>query len=205
MKPHASVRAKIRVACACGVSPTGSVCLGQFRANCAKLFTARVTSSRFSWNKSCSSVRIERNRRVTMKPNIPAIGPWGFVGRNCSVGFIFATHWRMKKHKRDGASSMESARSAAGSCCSQSGPQKAFIGWAERLWKETLKVIHDSDVTHAWTCTTLYFDLIKTLFSAATEDFVVKRETLFCGCDIPQFSSAVFCWNYRSRSFFLFS
>lgn len=44
----------------------------------------------------------------------------------------------MKKHKRDYSGSMESARSAAGSCCSQSRPQKGFIESPERLWNETL-------------------------------------------------------------------
>lgn len=47
----------------------------------------------------------------------------------------------MKKHKRDGASSMESARSAAGSWCSQSRPQIGFIGSLTRLWNKTLKLI----------------------------------------------------------------
>lgn len=44
----------------------------------------------------------------------------------------------MKKHKRDYSGSMESARSAAGSWCSQSRPQKGFIDSPERLWNETL-------------------------------------------------------------------
>lgn len=44
----------------------------------------------------------------------------------------------MKKHKRDYSSSMESARSAAGSWCSQSRPQRGFIEPLERLWNKAV-------------------------------------------------------------------
>lgn len=61
--------------CALGDFVPGSACLGQFNANCAKLFTARVTSSGFSWNKSCWPARMEDNECAGVKPNVSAISP----------------------------------------------------------------------------------------------------------------------------------
>lgn len=79
------------------------------------------------------------------KPDVSTTGPARPAGRGGCVGLIFDRRWRMKKHKRDGASSMESARSAAGSWCSQSRPQIGFIGSMERLWNKTLKVNPDTE------------------------------------------------------------
>lgn len=62
----------------------------------------------------------------------------------------------MKKHKRDGASSMESATSAAGSWCSQSRPQKGFIGSLVRLWNKTLKWSGVLTRHFAWTIISIF-------------------------------------------------
>lgn len=111
---------------------------GQFNANCAKLMTARVTSSRFSQNKSCCSAAASVHTRVRLKADVSATGLGGSAGRCCLAAVLFDGNGRMKKHKRDYYGSMESARSAAGSCCSQSRPRKGFIDSPERLWNETL-------------------------------------------------------------------
>ncbi|CAB1451362.1 unnamed protein product [Pleuronectes platessa] len=90
-------------------------------------------------------VRTPRTRK-SIDGTCTCVGPMSLLpahdvpaDRCGAVGSTFDASLPAKKHKQDGASSMESARSAAGSCCSQSRPQIGFIGSLERLWNKTLK------------------------------------------------------------------
>lgn len=163
--------------------------MGQFDANWAKLLAARGASSGFSRNKSCSPERPAGNKRVPGEPNVPAARPPGFAGRCPAVASAFAGSWRMKKHKRDGASSMESARSAAGSWCSQSRPQIGFIGSPERRWSKTLKVSRCAART---TCGDAFLLTGRVAFVRRSRTFLEKGGSFIPGrADI----SLVFFWR----------